>query len=310
MIKTEHEEKEFILCHLGPNQVQYSLSHVLGPEDSPITIRTTNGATVHLTGKWTWELGDDFDGCKVFDESALEETEDADDGESEDDEDSDDDDEEDVETEEDEKPAASKKATVVAQEPTPTSRKRSASTESFGSSNDRNEPPNKKSDKSKSTSSLPAPAAASSTDVSAQKSKNVEKKHEKEKPAKASQAPAPAPVPLPQQSSLPQRKKWKVKPQNDEGISVPEPKPLKRTSGIVVTDFIIGKGAEPKPGAKVKITYEGSFPDGTIFDERSKRSKPFAFRKGTAQVIRGLDLGLEGMRIGGAREIIIPPELG
>ena len=107
-----------------------------------------------------------------------------------------------------------------------------------------------------------------------------------------------------------QRKKWKIKPQNDEGVLVLEPKSLKKASGVAVTDYIIGKGAEPKLGAKVKITYEGSFPDGTVFDQRITRSKPFSFRMGTAQVIRGLDFGLEGMRIGGSREIVIPPELG
>lgn len=107
-----------------------------------------------------------------------------------------------------------------------------------------------------------------------------------------------------------QRKKWKIKPQNDEGVLVLEPKLLKKATGISITDYIIGKGAEPKLGAKVKITYEGSFPDGTIFDQRITRAKPFSFRKGTAQVIRGLDFGLDGMRIGGSREILIPPELG
>ena len=106
------------------------------------------------------------------------------------------------------------------------------------------------------------------------------------------------------------RKKWKVKPQNDEGVLVPEPKAQKKTSGVSITDFIIGKGAQPKLGAKVNITYEGSFPDGTIFDQCITRAKPFSFRMGTAQVIRGLDLGLEGMRIGGSREILIPPTLG
>jgi FKBP-type peptidyl-prolyl cis-trans isomerase len=107
-----------------------------------------------------------------------------------------------------------------------------------------------------------------------------------------------------------QRKKWKIKPQNDEGVLVVEPKSIKKASGVAVADYIIGKGAEPKLGATVKITYEGSYPDGTVFDQRITRGKPFAFRLGTAQVIRGLDLGMEGMRVGGSREIIIPPELG
>jgi FKBP-type peptidyl-prolyl cis-trans isomerase len=107
-----------------------------------------------------------------------------------------------------------------------------------------------------------------------------------------------------------ERKKWKVKPQNDEGVLVPEPRAQKKTSGVSITDFIIGRGAQPKLGAKVNITYEGSFPDGTVFDKCITRARPFSFRMGTAQVIRGLDLGLEGMRIGGSREILIPPTLG
>lgn len=130
----------------------------------------------------------------------------------------------------------------------------------------------------------------------------------KTKPAAPSGAEVAADVVIPQTQQ--HRKKWKIKPQNDEGVLVVEPKSLKKASGVAVTDYIIGKGAVPKLGAKVKITYEGSFPDGTIFDQRITRSKPFSFRLGTAQVIRGLDLGMEGMRIGGSREILIPPELG
>lgn len=106
------------------------------------------------------------------------------------------------------------------------------------------------------------------------------------------------------------RKKWNVKPQNDEGVLVPNPKQLKKSSGILITDYVIGNGIEPKLGSKVQITYEGCFPDGKIFDANLKRKKPLVFRKGMAEVVRGLDLGLEGVRIGGSREIVIPPDLG
>lgn len=130
----------------------------------------------------------------------------------------------------------------------------------------------------------------------------------KTKSAAPSGAEVAADVVIPQTQQ--HRKKWKIKPQNDEGVLVVEPKTLKKASGVAVTDYIVGKGAVPKLGAKIKITYEGSYPDGTVFDSRITRSKPFSFRLGTAQVIRGLDLGMEGMRIGGSREILIPPELG
>jgi FKBP-type peptidyl-prolyl cis-trans isomerase len=106
------------------------------------------------------------------------------------------------------------------------------------------------------------------------------------------------------------RKPWNVKPVDDEGVLVMKPKQLMKSSGIIVTDYIIGKGITPKPGAKVKITYQGLFPDGTVFDKNLKRTKPFIFRNGSGDVIRGLDLGIEGMRVGGSREVVIPSELG
>jgi FK506-binding nuclear protein len=82
-----------------------------------------------------------------------------------------------------------------------------------------------------------------------------------------------------------------------------------RPSGILVTDYILGAGKEPKLGSRVRVTYEGMFLDGTVFDKNVKRSKPLVFRKGVGEVVRGLDHGLDGMRIGGAREIVVPSEL-
>jgi FKBP-type peptidyl-prolyl cis-trans isomerase len=105
-------------------------------------------------------------------------------------------------------------------------------------------------------------------------------------------------------------KKWKVIPDCDEGVAVPEPKTIKKAGGLEITDHIIGKGDVPKGGAVVKITYEGMFPDGTVFDQKLKRKAPFTFRKGTGQVIVGMDKGIDGMRVGGAREILIPSHLG
>lgn len=106
------------------------------------------------------------------------------------------------------------------------------------------------------------------------------------------------------------RKRWNVKPQNDEGLLVDDPCCVTKSNGVLVKDYVIGRGKEPKLGAEVKIVYEGMFPDGRIFDSKLKRKKPFVFRKGTGDVVRGLDLGIAGMRVGGSREITIPSELG
>ncbi len=56
--------------------------------------------------------------------------------------------------------------------------------------------------------------------------------------------------------------------------------------------------------------YEAAFPNGKVFDKSKNRNNPFTFRQGTGEVIKGLEKGLEGMKVGGEREITIPPEQG
>jgi FKBP-type peptidyl-prolyl cis-trans isomerase len=79
---------------------------------------------------------------------------------------------------------------------------------------------------------------------------------------------------------------------------------------MLVVFSAIGKGDPTKPGRVVKITYEGMFPDGRVFDKNQSTKHPFSFRLGAGEVVRGMDTGVEGMRVGGCRELIIPPELG
>jgi len=81
-------------------------------------------------------------------------------------------------------------------------------------------------------------------------------------------------------------------------------------SGVLVKDIIVGNGAPVKLGRKVSILYEGAFPSGKVFDRNKNRNAPLTFRQGTGEVIRGLEKGIEGMKVGGEREITIPPEQG
>mmetsp|Transcript_2780 Transcript_2780/g.4314 ORF Transcript_2780/g.4314 Transcript_2780/m.4314 type:complete len:504 (+) Transcript_2780:62-1573(+) len=94
--------------------------------------------------------------------------------------------------------------------------------------------------------------------------------------------------------------------------AVPLTKERRLKSGVVVKDILIGTGTSLKPGRKVSICYEGRFADGSkkVFDKNMNKKKPLTFRQGTGAVIAGLDQGVEGMRVGGEREITIPPELG
>jgi FKBP-type peptidyl-prolyl cis-trans isomerase len=80
--------------------------------------------------------------------------------------------------------------------------------------------------------------------------------------------------------------------------------------GVLVKDVVIGSGATVKLGRNVSILYKGAFTSGKVFDRNRNRNHPLIFRLGTGEVIQGLEKGVEGMRVGGEREITIPPELG
>jgi FKBP-type peptidyl-prolyl cis-trans isomerase len=63
-------------------------------------------------------------------------------------------------------------------------------------------------------------------------------------------------------------------------------------------------------GRKVSILYKGSLTNGKQFDATQNRKKPFTFRHGVGDVIKGMDFGIEGMRSGGKRTVTIPAKLG
>lgn len=78
------------------------------------------------------------------------------------------------------------------------------------------------------------------------------------------------------------------------------------TSRIV--DVKIGTGPPVKPGDTVTVHYIGTLTGGKIFDSSKVSGQPFEFVVGQGAVIRGWDVGLVGMRVGGVRRLIIPPE--
>ncbi|MFL5329242.1 MAG: FKBP-type peptidyl-prolyl cis-trans isomerase [Gemmataceae bacterium] len=81
-------------------------------------------------------------------------------------------------------------------------------------------------------------------------------------------------------------------------------------SGLDYTDTVEGKGAEAKAGDNVEVHYTGTFPDGRKFDSSVDRKQPFRFKLGAGQVIKGWDEGVAGMKPGGKRKLVIPPDLG
>jgi hypothetical protein len=81
-------------------------------------------------------------------------------------------------------------------------------------------------------------------------------------------------------------------------------------SGLEYQDIEIGTGPEAAEGDQVAVHYIGWLTDGTSFDSSIQRNLPFEFELGTRSVIRGWNEGVEGMRVGGVRILMIPPELG
>jgi FKBP-type peptidyl-prolyl cis-trans isomerase len=77
---------------------------------------------------------------------------------------------------------------------------------------------------------------------------------------------------------------------------------------MVIDDIKIGEGREVKTGDTVAVHYVGRLQDGTEFDNSKKRGQPFVFTVGDGQVIQGWEEGLLGMKVGGERILIIPPE--
>ncbi|WP_327251505.1 FKBP-type peptidyl-prolyl cis-trans isomerase [Streptomyces sp. NBC_01244] len=80
---------------------------------------------------------------------------------------------------------------------------------------------------------------------------------------------------------------------------------------LTIRDLVVGDGPEAKPGRVVRVHYVGvTFESGKEFDASWDRGEPFKFAVGGGRVIKGWDRGLRGMKVGGRREIIVPPRLG
>jgi peptidylprolyl isomerase len=81
-------------------------------------------------------------------------------------------------------------------------------------------------------------------------------------------------------------------------------------SGLQYRDDAVGEGREAKAGDTVSVHYTGTLKDGSKFDSSRDRGQPIQFPLGTGYVIKGWDEGIAGMKVGGKRTLVIPPELG
>jgi FKBP-type peptidyl-prolyl cis-trans isomerase len=95
------------------------------------------------------------------------------------------------------------------------------------------------------------------------------------------------------------------------------PKESSTMTDLIKTDIKLGEGAEAKAGQHVTVHYTGWLYDaaapenkGKKFDSSRDRNEPFDFPLGAGHVIKGWDVGVQGMKIGGQRTLIIPANMG
>ena len=80
---------------------------------------------------------------------------------------------------------------------------------------------------------------------------------------------------------------------------------------LIIENLVIGEGAEAQDYNKVVVNYTGTLEDGSVFDSSLSPGRgPFTFTLGVGSVIKGWDLGVKGMKVGGKRKLTIPSDLG
>jgi FKBP-type peptidyl-prolyl cis-trans isomerase len=102
---------------------------------------------------------------------------------------------------------------------------------------------------------------------------------------------------------------------SEQPANTPAPEPPPEPT-VLVTDLVTGIGDEALPGMVVIVHYTGWLYDpgaaehqGRKFDSSRDRGQPFSFHLGAGRVIRGWEQGIPGMKVGGTRRLVIPPDL-
>jgi len=98
-------------------------------------------------------------------------------------------------------------------------------------------------------------------------------------------------------------------------LPTPRPTPegndiIQMENGLKIQDLKVGAGSEAKAGDTISVNYIGSLENGTVFDASDKHGGPATFQIGVGQLIKGWDIGIPGMKVGGKRKLVIPPSLG
>ncbi|KAI9298735.1 hypothetical protein K502DRAFT_362158 [Neoconidiobolus thromboides FSU 785] len=266
-------EHEFTICVLKENSAESQPMEVLIPSDKEFSLRVSGPNEVHLTGHYLVDEGnpeeDDEDEYPNFLDMDLDE-----------DEESEDDDFmiDDLSEEEEENNEVGFVEEIVEEvkeekkEPLTNAQKRKLKKQNAANAVEAEKANGKR-------KSEEAPVAES-------------KKKEKKVAAKETQ--------LKEEPKKKQAAK-KEEPKKESNIK-------KLPNGLVIEDRVIGDGAEAKSGQRVSVRYVGKLTSGKVFDSNNT-GKPFQFRLGAGEVIKGWDQGVVGMKVNGQRKLTIPAAL-
>ena len=285
------------VCSLRGNVEEQTSLDLVFEQGTQITFIASGPGTVHLTGYYVKHFVEDPD--------EEEDEEDEEEGEEEE--------EEEGEEEEDEKDKKTKKAETPAEGAKKRKREAEAKAEEAAPEAKKQcaTPQRDSSAARKSVHFTDKEAEAAPSTPSTPQQQQPRKSHMQTPYNKGRQVPdtiVPSPI-ASKETKQPQKdstKKDKGK-KSEEAADSEKDKEHRTPEGLRYKDVRVGKGAVAKPGCRASVRYVGMLTNGKVFD-RSRA--PFSFKLGARQVIRGWDIGVSGMRVGGKRQLIIPPNLG
>ncbi|KAJ3341760.1 peptidylprolyl isomerase fpr4 [Gonapodya sp. JEL0774] len=324
------DDNEFVLCTLDTAKPQQQTLDVQFAEGEQITFKATGPNPIYLTGSYMPEdemdnfdsdgededIADEADGIEGSDDGEDEDMEDADDGEDEDD--------EGVEAAiaaaiAGKKAAAKAKATKTDAKPQqapPKAAPKAAAAAAAPATQ-----PNKSTSAKRPLDSKEEVADVKKMKVEAGV-KQAEPKQAEPKQPEGKTKQEKKKDGKPDAASKPDEKKEDAK--NKVGIGVlvrvggkhvltvsvarQSPKAKTLPSGLVIEDVTVGEGARAKPGKTASVRYIGRLQSGKVFDSNTN-GKPFKFVISKGEVIKGWDLGVQGMNVGGTRKLTVPPNL-
>ncbi|KAK3824905.1 MAG: hypothetical protein J3Q66DRAFT_376890 [Benniella sp.] len=275
-VRVTVDKKTFVLCSLTPGKIEQQSLDLVFTEGESITFSVSGNNSIHLSGNYLPE--DDYDSeedpfREMSDEDMYEDEDGEDEGE---DADEDEDMGEDEEDNEDDNVIVTKGAKRVAKQLAPEKKQKISENQA--------KPVKVAKETAKAIKEEPVKKEPSKKDVAVKKEAPVKKEEikkeiKKEEPKKDIKKEAP-------------------KKENKQVLA----------NGLIIEDVKVGTGPAAKSGKKIGMRYIGRLTTGKVFDKNTS-GKPFDFNLGRGEVIKGWDLGIQGMQVGGERRLTIPSEL-